>query len=130
MLTVLEAVSVLQKEGWNISDENINDALKNVKKLTGLHGRWELINQSPDIILEVAHNEDGMKQIMEHLELCTYNNLHIVMGMVKDKEIDKILSLLPKHANYYFTKADIPRALAEEDLKLKAADYELIGLSF
>ncbi len=130
VLTVLEAISILQKDGWNISDENIHDALKDVKKLTGLHGRWELIHQSPDIILEVAHNEDGMKQIMEHLELCTYTNLHIVMGMVKDKEIDKILSLLPKLANYYFTKADIPRALAEEDLKLKAADYELLGLSF
>ncbi len=130
LVTVLESVSVLQKMGWNINEEHIHWALKEVKKLTGLHGRWELIQQHPDIILEVAHNENGINQMMEHLELCSYTHLHIVLGMAKDKEVEKILSLLPKHARYYFTKADIPRALPAEDLLKKAEQFELRGDCF
>jgi dihydrofolate synthase / folylpolyglutamate synthase len=130
LLTVLESVSVLQKNGWNISEEHIHQALQQVKKLTGLHGRWELIHQHPDIILEVAHNENGVTQIMEHLELCTYAHLHIVLGMVKDKEVEKILTQLPKHARYYFTNADIPRAMQSDELKEKASIFELSGDRF
>lgn len=130
LLTVLEACSQLQQKGWNITEDIIHKALHKVKKLTGLHGRWEIIHHSPLVVLDVAHNEDGFKQIVEQIEVTDHNNLHIVLGMVKDKEIEKILSLLPKNANYYFTKAQIPRAIPENELALKASMIGLKGETF
>ena len=119
-MTVLETCSQLQQKGWNIDDAVIHKALRNVKKLTGLHGRWEIIHEHPNIILDVGHNEDGIKQILKQVELTDHHELHIILGMVKDKEIDKVLLLLPKTAHYYFTQAQIPRALPVKNLKEKA----------
>lgn len=123
---VLSTIHLLQQKGWNISQEHVLKGLFYTKKLTGLHGRWELIAQDPAIILDVCHNEDGIRQMMAQLELATYRELHLIIGMVKDKEITKILSLLPKTAKYYFTKAQIPRALPEADLAALAS--EVAGL--
>lgn len=125
--TVLQAVSVLQQAGWKLSTTQVNNALAQVKQLTGLHGRWELIHQSPDIVLDVAHNENGIREILKQLELSSYHHLHLVIGMVKDKDISSILSLLPVQASYYFTQAQIPRALPVDELKNKAAAVGLIG---
>jgi dihydrofolate synthase/folylpolyglutamate synthase len=130
LLAVLEAVHQLQIKGWNITTAIVQKALQHVKQLTGLHGRWEIIHHNPSIILDVGHNEDGVKQVVQQLELTTYNHLHIITGMVNDKDIDKVLSLLPKHATYYFTKAQIPRALDENVLMEKASSYNLQGKSF
>jgi dihydrofolate synthase / folylpolyglutamate synthase len=130
LCTVLTAVQQLQKSGWSIDDEQIQMALKNTKQINGLHGRWEVIQQNPTVVLDVGHNEDGVKQITQQLQFCTFEQLHIIIGMVKDKEIDKVLALLPKHASYYFTKAQIPRAIDEQLLKEKAMQFELIGESF
>jgi dihydrofolate synthase / folylpolyglutamate synthase len=130
IITVLETVHQLQKKGWNISHQHIKNGLTQTKKLTGLHGRWELIHQKPMIVLDVAHNIDGMKQIVEQIELTTYNDLHIIIGMVKDKEAEKILAILPRYAEYYFTKAQIPRAFPERELATKAAHLGLIGKTF
>jgi dihydrofolate synthase / folylpolyglutamate synthase len=127
LLTVLEACSVLKKLEYNVGETDIREGLKKAKKLTSLHGRWEIIHQHPTIVLDVGHNEDGIKQIIQQLELTTYHELHIIIGMVKDKEIDKILSLLPHAAYYYFTQAQIPRALSAETLKEKAAEFNLKG---
>jgi dihydrofolate synthase/folylpolyglutamate synthase len=127
LLTVLEACFQLKEKGWNITEEHIHTALKKVKKINGLHGRWEVIHISPLVILDVAHNEDGVRQLIRQLELSTYHQLHIVLGMVKDKEVTKALQLLPVNAQYYFTQAAIPRALAAEELKTKAAGYDLKG---
>ncbi|MEO5996550.1 MAG: folylpolyglutamate synthase/dihydrofolate synthase family protein [Chitinophagaceae bacterium] len=126
LVTVLEAVKLLQLSGWVIPDSTVHHALQHVKKLTGLHGRWETIHEHPRVILDVGHNEDGIKAIADQLELTTYHHLRIVIGMVKDKEVDKVLSYLPKTATYYFTKAQIPRALPEDELleKGKAAGME------
>jgi dihydrofolate synthase/folylpolyglutamate synthase len=71
----------------------------------------DVIHQHPQVILDVAHNEDGIRQLVNQVELSDYRQLHIIFGMVKDKEIDKVLALLPKEAEYYFTRAHIPRAL-------------------
>jgi len=128
--TVLESVSQLQKKGWNIPEESIRKALKQVKHLTGLHGRWEHVHSNPTVILDVGHNEDGIKAIVQQLELMDYHKLHIVLGMVKDKEIETVLALLPKLAVYYFTRAQIPRALPEEELKSKAAVAGLSGNAY
>ncbi|MGN6419244.1 MAG: bifunctional folylpolyglutamate synthase/dihydrofolate synthase [Pseudobacter sp.] len=127
LMTVLEAVHQLQLKKWNISLAQVQEGLRHVKKLTGLHGRWEVISTKPVTVLDVGHNEDGIRQIVAQLELTQYRHLHVVIGMVKDKDIDHALALLPKEATYYFTKAQIPRALAEDELAAKGASYGLKG---
>jgi dihydrofolate synthase/folylpolyglutamate synthase len=120
LLTLLEACSVLKDMGYDIDETEIRQGLQKTKKLTGLHGRWEVIHEHPTIVLDVGHNEDGIKQIVQQIELTTHHELHIILGVVKDKEVDKVLSLLPHSAYYYFTQAQIPRALPAEVLKSKA----------
>ena len=127
LLTVLEACSQLQQQGWKIDDKIINYGLKHTKRLTGLHGRWEIIHTSPTVVMDVAHNVDGIRQLVQQAELTEHHQLHIVIGMVKDKEIEKILALLPKSAVYYFTKAQIPRALPEDELMKIAEKINLEG---
>jgi dihydrofolate synthase/folylpolyglutamate synthase len=130
LLTVIEAIHQLQQIGFEISEEVIHKSLKHSKKINGLHGRWEIIELHPRVILDVGHNEDGIKQIVQQIESTNYNHLHIIIGMVKDKEVDKVLALFPKHATYYFTSAQIPRALDAETLSLKAQSFALIGKNF
>lgn len=127
--TVLCAEGVLLQLGYNITEEAEKTALANVKKLTGLHGRWDVIAENPAIVLDVAHNEDGIKHLLWQLSVIReqFDKLHIVTGMVKDKEIDKVLALLPKEAAYYFTNAQIPRALPAAELKDKAKTFSLEG---
>lgn len=127
VLSVLAAVEQLRLQGWTIPETALQHALQHVKKLTGLHGRWELVQQHPAVILDVCHNEDGIRQLIQQLELATYNELHLVFGMVKDKDISKVLSLLPVTAHYYFTRAQIERALPENELAERAAVYGLKG---
>lgn len=130
LVTVLEAISILHTRGWKLEHAAVHSALKQVKKLTGLHGRWELIHERPDIILDVAHNEDGIRQLVRQIEVTDHEELHIVLGMVNDKDITKVLSLLPRAATYYFTRAQIPRALPEEQLAEKARAAGLKGESY
>ncbi|MEP7320205.1 MAG: folylpolyglutamate synthase/dihydrofolate synthase family protein [Panacibacter sp.] len=127
IITVLEAIHQLQKLGWIISEDQIEHGLLHAKKITGLHGRWEVIHTNPTVIMDVGHNEDGAKQIAEQLELTDYHQLHIIIGMVKDKAVEKVLALLPSTATYYFTKAQIPRALDENILKEQASILKLQG---
>jgi dihydrofolate synthase/folylpolyglutamate synthase len=130
LLTVLESCQQLKTKGWKLEYPIIHKALGRVKKLTGLHGRWDIIHQFPTIVLDVAHNEDGIKQLAEQIELTDHHDLHIITGFVKDKEVDRILALLPKTAHYYFTQAHIPRALEAESLQLMAEGYGLMGKSY
>lgn len=130
LITVLEAVYQLVQRGLQIEKTHILHALPIVKKLTGLHGRWEMVQEHPAIILDVGHNEAGIKAIRKQLELTPYDQLHIIIGMVKDKDVKKVLSLLPSSANYYFTKAQIPRALEEIELATKAQAAGLNGHSY
>ena len=130
LVTVLEAVHVLAGKGWKLDHKVVARALRQVKKLTGLHGRWELIHEHPDVVLDVAHNEDGIRQLLRQMEVTDHEELHIVLGMVNDKAIDKVLSLLPTQAHYYFTRAQIPRALPEEELAAQATAAGLAGDAF
>ncbi len=127
---VLLAVELLHKEGFVITETQVQKGLSSVKQLTGLHGRWEMIQEHPTVILDVGHNEDGIKAILQQLELADFHHLHIVTGMVKDKDVDAVLSLLPKHASYYFTQAAIPRALPAEELLQKAIAQGLHGQAY
>jgi dihydrofolate synthase / folylpolyglutamate synthase len=125
ILTVLQALQQLQK--WRLNTEHVQQALRNVKNLTGLYGRWEIIHEEPTVVLEVAHNKDGVEQMLAHLQNSSFNQLHIIIGMVKDKNVDQVLKLLPSDANYYFTQADIPRALDAQVLQTRASNYSLKG---
>lgn len=125
--TVLSAVEQLKLLGWKIQQQHLQVALSQTKQINGLHGRWEIIQEQPTVVLDVGHNEDGVKQIVHQLNNSTFQQLHIIIGMVKDKEIDKVLALLPKKATYYFTRAQIPRALDEMTLKEKANSFDLKG---
>lgn len=127
MATVLAAASILQKQFTALNNEYLRKGLLQVKENTGLMGRWEVLRENPLFVLDVGHNEDGIRQILEQLEHQQYEKLHIVIGMVKDKDIEKVLSLLPPNATYYFTNASIPRALPVEELKEKAGKYGLQG---
>jgi dihydrofolate synthase/folylpolyglutamate synthase len=130
VLGVLTAVGVLQSKGWQISNENIATGLSHVKTNTGLFGRWQIIDQSPTTVVDVAHNVAGIQTLLEQIACIQYNQLHIVMGMVKDKDIDSVLALLPDNAKYYFTQAQIERALDATDLQQKASVLGLNGGTF
>lgn len=125
LVTVAEAVSILNQRGFHIPESAIHAGLQNVKKTTGLHGRWDILHEEPLLVLDVGHNEEGMKEIARQIELTSHENLHLVVGMVRDKAIENILRHLPTQASYYFTRAQIPRALPESELAAKA---EIVGL--
>ena len=125
--TVLSAVEELRKQGFAISDEQIKTALSQVKKLTGLHGRWETLSHHPLTICDTGHNPEGITEVLKNIESTPHENLHVVIGVVNDKDISKILAMLPKHATYYFCKPDIPRGLDAELLQQKAETYGLHG---
>jgi dihydrofolate synthase/folylpolyglutamate synthase len=116
---VLVAAQILATMGWKLSASKITKALLNVKKNTGLMGRWECIQDSPKLVLDVAHNEPGIIALLDQLAGIHYNQLHIVTGMVRDKDIDTVLHLLPKEAIYYYTQSHIPRALPAIELAEK-----------
>ena len=126
LLTVLAAIRYL-KNDFVLADDSVHNALANVKNLTGLHGRWEVINAQPKTVLDVAHNADGVSQLLQQISVTKYDTLHLIFGMVKDKDIETVLALLPKNALYYFTNAHIPRALPAGELKEKAFSFGLKG---
>jgi dihydrofolate synthase/folylpolyglutamate synthase len=129
--TVLTAVNRLRKQGFFIDDDALRKGLLDFRKITGLRGRWEMIGRAPDIIAEVAHNKDGIRKVLDQLNhQYPEAGYHFVLGFVRDKDIDEILSLFPKNANYYFTNAHMPRALPHEELKEKANSFLPDGPSF
>ena len=129
LLPVLTAIGLL-KNDFTLKDNNIQKAMRNVKNLTDFHGRWEVIHRKPLVVLDVAHNADGIQQLMNQVNSSSYKKLHIIFGIVKDKEIDKVLERLPPKARYYFTRAQIPRALPEDELRARAAGFQLRGNSY
>jgi len=127
---VLKTVDILNKKGWDISKQQIYSGLANVSKTTGLMGRWQIIGHNPQIVCDTGHNVDGIKAIVSQIENTAYENLHIVFGVVEDKNPDEILELLPQKATYYFAKANIPRAFDEKKLTFKAWKNGLTGDSY
>lgn len=125
--TVLATLRLLQKDGWNISEENITDGLLNTIKNTGLMGRWQILGEYPKVICDTAHNEDGLKLVMGQLKTEIYKRLHIVLGVVSDKDLRSILPLFPKEAVYYFCKPSVPRGLDASLLTVTALEYGLFG---
>jgi len=128
--TAYTALSVLKKMGWKLSKEIIQTGLKKVIDNTGLAGRWQILNYSPKIICDTAHNREGFSFVMKQLNMVNCDQLHIVFGVVDDKKLDTILPLLPKNATYYFCKPNVVRGLDEEKLKQKASQYSLVGQTY
>ena len=125
--TVLSCCEILKDNGWNISHEDILKGFKNVKTNTGLRGRWDILQNQPTVVADIAHNEAGIAAVLEQISKTKFNQLHIVLGMVKDKDINKVLSLLPTSAKYYFCQPDLPRALSVDNLHASALLLKLIG---
>jgi dihydrofolate synthase/folylpolyglutamate synthase len=125
--TVLKAIDVLNEKGWNLTEEIIRKSLLNVIGNTGLLGRWQIIGHNPPTVCDTGHNEAGIRLVVEQINQTAWKNLHMVIGMVNDKDQTKVLSLLPSSAKYYFTKAALPRATEPEELLAKAEPYGLRG---
>jgi dihydrofolate synthase/folylpolyglutamate synthase len=127
---VLCAVDELRLQGFNITDVHLKTALQQVKPLTGLHGRWEVLRKHPLTICDTGHNPEGIQEVLQNIAAVSYKNLHFVLGVVNDKDISKILTILPTNARYYFCKPDIPRGLEASSLWLKAEGFGLHGEAY
>lgn len=126
----IQVLTILQKLGFNTSEKQIIKGFKSVVKNTGLLGRWQTIGYAPKIICDTAHNKEGLTYVMKQIQEEKFEKLHMVIGMVSDKNIDNILSLFPKNANYYFCKPKIQRGLNEEDLANKFVAVGFKGRTF
>ena len=104
--------------------------MSQVRKNTGFRGRWEVLDKNPLIVCDTGHNREGLILVMEQIRQTAWKNLHMVIGMVNDKDLANILPLFPVEANYYFCRPDIPRGLDSKILKDEAAGYELTGESY
>jgi dihydrofolate synthase/folylpolyglutamate synthase len=125
--TVLCACEILKSSLLENKDQAIQNGIAKTIQNTGLKGRWQTIQQHPLVICDTGHNEHGMQQICKQLDTFKSGQIHVVLGMVNDKKHDSVLNLLPQSANYYFTKAQLPRALNESILRDMAFEYGLIG---
>ena len=125
--TVLSVAEILNKTGFHLSEKMIREGIKNVVSQTGLLGRWQILSEQPLVIADTGHNEAGIKEVVHQIKNTPHKQLHFVLGMVNDKDISTVLSLLPKDAAYYFCKANIPRALNENELAQQAKVFGLSG---
>lgn len=128
--TAVAALHILREKGWKITDAHIAAGLSHVCANTGFAGRWQTIAEQPRTIVDIGHNADCMRIVATMLKQTPHNKLHIVLGTVSDKDIARMLGLLPKEAVYYFAKADIPRGLEAEALQKKANEHGLQGKAY
>lgn len=125
--TILHAVRFLYNQHIIKNTGSINNGFYNVCRLTGLIGRWQKIGSNPSVICDTGHNVGGWTYISRQLQVQKYNKLHIVFGMVNDKDVDGVMCLLPKNAHYYFTKPQSKRAIPEKNIQRKAMTHGLAG---
>ncbi len=129
--TVLQTIKVLQQQNlFKISDKHITKGLLRVVENTGLLGRWQILQENPKVICDTAHNKHGLEIVLEQLQKESFEKLHIVLGVVSDKDLDLILPLFPKKAIYYFCKPNVLRGMDAEILQQKALTYNLIGQTY
>ncbi|WP_291107880.1 bifunctional folylpolyglutamate synthase/dihydrofolate synthase [Flavobacterium sp. UBA6195] len=126
---VLQVIKLLQSQ-FKIEENHIKLGLKNVIQNTGLLGRWQILKQKPFTVCDTAHNSHGLKIVLNQIQKHSFETLHVVLGVVNDKDLDSILPLFPKNAKYYFCKPNVPRGLGAEILKQKASDFSLFGEVF
>ena len=129
--TVLQTIIILnEQKDFKISPDNIKSGLLQVVKNTGLQGRWQQLGESPKVICDTAHNKNGLEIVMNQIQKESFEKLHIVLGMVNDKDLDEVLPLFPKNAIYYFCKPNIPRGLDAAILQEKGKKHDLSGNTY
>lgn len=126
ILGVVAVIDVLRALGWHITDHQVRSGLQNVAAKTGLKGRWQILGYHPLKVCDTAHNAEGMKVVVSQIKAQSYETLHMVFGMVNDKDVMPVLQLLPREAQYYFCQAKLPRAM---DAAILAELAEAIGLN-
>ena len=126
--TAITTIKNLDK--FKIDEKDIKKGLNNIVKNTSLQGRWQIISNEPLIICDTAHNIDGLNVVVNQINKIQFNNLHFIIGLVNDKNIDSVLSILPKNAYYYFCQADVPRAMNKTDLQTESKKFNLKGEIF
>lgn len=126
--TVLKTLQVLnENKTINLTNKTIENGFNKVIQNTGLQGRWQKIHENPTVVCDTAHNKHGLEEVIKQITSQKFSNLHIVLGVVNDKNLDEILPLFPKKCNYYFCKPNIPRGLDANLLKETAKKFNLIG---
>lgn len=125
--TAVQTIYILQEMGYSISRGSIQKGLLNVVSNTQLLGRWQVLNNQPKVICDTGHNKEGLTYIFQQLKNEVYEKLHIIFGVVNDKDLSTILPMFPKDAAYYFCKPNIPRGLDTAELQQACAEYHLIG---
>ena len=128
--TVMGIIAILKQKGYQISTQHIVDGLEKVLINTGFCGRWQVLSNHPLTVADAAHNESGLSEVVAQIKTVPYRKLHVVLGMVSDKDISKMLFMLPKEADYYFCKANIPRGLAADILLKEAEKFDLKGIIY
>ena len=128
--TLLQSIESLQEQNFVVTEKVIRKGIEKVVEQTNLQGRWQVLSKNPLTIADSAHNEAGVKEVVAQLLQTPHKKLHIVLGVVNDKDIDNMLKLFPKKAQYYFCKADLPRAMDEKLLLKKAKAFGLKGKSY
>ena len=130
VITALRAVDVVADQGLNMNREQIYAGLSKVILNTGFFGRWQIIDTDPLVICDTGHNREGLAEVFRQIGNMAYKQLHIIFGVVNDKDLNSILVLMPKDAQYYFTKAGIPRAMDENLLSLEAGKRGINGKAY
>ncbi|WP_282044167.1 bifunctional folylpolyglutamate synthase/dihydrofolate synthase [Winogradskyella flava] len=125
--TVIQSVKVLKDRGFKTSDRLLKKGLLNVVTNTGLQGRWQILGNNPKVICDTAHNKESLTYVMQQLHSETFENLHIVFGVVNDKDLDTVIPLLPQKAKYYFCKPNVQRGLEAKHLQKKCLQYNIEG---
>ena len=128
--TAVQTIQLLQDLEFTITENHIENGLENVVKNTGLLGRWQILNEQPLVVCDTAHNKEGLSQVLQQIKEQEYQKLHIVLGVVNDKDLDLILPLFPKEAIYYFCKPAIPRGMSAKELQELASCFNLKGLVY
>jgi dihydrofolate synthase/folylpolyglutamate synthase len=127
---VLATLDELRTQGFIITESAVRQGLREVTRLTGLRGRWSIIGQRPLVVADTGHNEAGLRLVLAQLARVPHRHLHLVIGTVNDKDVTKVLALLPHEATYYFCQAAIPRALPAEELAALATAQGLTGRAY
>jgi dihydrofolate synthase/folylpolyglutamate synthase len=130
MKTVLQTLAILNQNAVPVSEETIKNGLLNIVKNTGLLGRWQVLAEHPKTVCDTAHNKEGLIYTFNQIQTETFEHLHVVFGVVNDKDISAILPILPKDALYYFCKPNVPRGLDAELLKSKFLENGFKGEAF
>lgn len=123
----LQTIRILQENTWQINETHIVNGFKSSVANTGLRGRWEVLQENPKVIVDTAHNKEGLTLVMGQLRQEEFTQLHIVLGMVSDKDLSSVLPLFPKKARYYFCTPNVPRGMPVENLYKEAKTFGMTG---